>query len=152
MTSTTAALEIRPDGEQIYFNLPGVAVVRWDAPSAGAHIEWQGWAKPAEFRAANNALVQAIQDHRGSRVLGDSRQIKVIQKSDQDWVNEDWFPRILAAGLTRMALVLPVSGLAKMNIDDMVSRVADQLDVAYFATLGEAREWLVGPLVKSPTG
>jgi len=105
-------------------------------------MEWQGWAKPAEFRAANDALVQAIREHHGSRVLGDSRQIKVIQKSDQDWINTDWFPRILAAGLNRMALVIPQSGLAKMNIDDMVTRVAGRLDTAYFATLAEARTWL----------
>ena len=113
-------------------------------------MEWQGWAKPAEFRAANDALVQAIRDHRGSRVLGDSRLIKVIQKSDQEWVNTDWFPRILAAGLTRTALVIPQSGLAKMNIDDMVSRVADRLDVAYFATLAEARVWLMSMDDSSP--
>jgi len=69
--------------------------VRWDRRSQVAHIEWQGWAKPAEFRGANDALVQAILDHRGSKVLGDSRQIKVIQRSDQDLVNRDWFPRIL---------------------------------------------------------
>ena len=131
--------------DPVYFNLPGVAVVRWDAQSEAAHIEWQGWARPAEFKAANNGLVDAIKDHRGSRLLGDSRQIKVIQQSDQDWVNEDWFPRILAAGLTRMAMVLPNSSLAKMNIDDMVSRVADRLDVAYFATLDEARDWLARP-------
>jgi hypothetical protein len=147
VTTTTVALESPSHGKQIYFNVPGVAVVRWDAPSGGAHIEWQGWARPEEFRAANDALLQAIQDHRSSRILGDARQIKVIQKSDQDWVNEDWFPRILAAGLARMAMVLPVSGLAKMNIDDMVGRVADQLDMAYFATLGEAREWLVRPQI-----
>jgi hypothetical protein len=108
-------------------------------------MEWQGWARPAEFKAANDALVDAIKDHHGSRILGDSRQIKVIQQSDQDWVNGDWFPRILAAGLTRMALVLPISSLAKMNIDDMVSRVAGRLDVAYFATLDEARAWLARP-------
>ena len=112
-------------------------------------MEWQGWAKPAEFRAANDALVQAIVDHHGSKVLGDSRQIKVIQKTDQDWVNRDWFPRILAAGLTRMALVMPASGLAKMNIDDMVSRVADRLDVAYFATLEDARKWLAKPAIEN---
>jgi hypothetical protein len=105
-------------------------------------MEWQGWAKPAEFQAANDALIQAITDHHGTKVLGDSRQIKVIQKTDQEWVNRDWFPRILAAGLTRMALVLPTSGLAKMNIDQVVSRVADRLDVAYFATLDDARKWL----------
>jgi hypothetical protein len=29
----------------------------------------------------------------------------------------------------------------------MVGRVADQLDMAYFATLGEAREWLVRPQI-----
>jgi len=63
VTSSSAAVESRPGGEQIYCNLPGVAVVRWDAVSDGAHIEWQGWARPAEFRTANNALVQAMQDH-----------------------------------------------------------------------------------------
>jgi len=128
-----------------YFNLPGVAIVKWDPAAQAAHMEWQGWASPTEFRAANDALVQAITEHRGTKVLGDSRQIKVIQKGDQEWINGDWFPRILAAGLTRMALVLPESGLAKMNIDDMVSRVADRLDVAYFATLDNARKWLARP-------
>ena len=137
------------DAGREYFNLPGVAVVKWDAASQAAHMEWQGWAKPAEFRAANDALVQAIVDHHGSKVLGDSRQIKVIQKTDQDWVNRDWFPRILAAGLTRMALIRPTSGLAKMNIDDMVGRVADRLDVAYFATLEDARKWLARPAIEN---
>jgi hypothetical protein len=137
------------DARREYFNLPEVAVVKWDAESQAAHMEWRGWAKPEEFRAANDALVQAIVDHHGSKVLGDSRQIKVIQKTDQDWVNGDWFPRILAAGLTRMALVLPKSGLAKMNIDDMVSRVADRLDTAYFSSLHDARNWLARPATEN---
>ena len=134
-----------PGAQDTYFNLPGVAFVKWDKASRAAHMEWQGWARPAEFRAANDALFQAIKDHHGSKVLGDSRRIKVIQQSDQDWVNQDWFPRMLAAGLTRMALVLPTSGLAKMNVDDLVGRVADRLDVAYFATLEGARLWLARP-------
>lgn len=146
MTSTKAiAKGASPPADGIYFNLPGVAVVRWDGQSRAAHMEWQGWAAPAEFRAANDALVQALKDHNSSKVLGDSRRIKVIKESEQRWVNEDWFPRILAAGLTRMALVIPASGLAKMNIDDMVSRVGDHLDVAYFATLNQARTWLARP-------
>jgi hypothetical protein len=152
-TSTMAMPDLAksaPDIDQIYFNHPGVAIVKWDAASSAAHIEWQGWAKPAEFRAANDALVEAIRDHGATKVLGDSGQIKVIQKSDQDWVNRDWFPRILDAGLTRLAMVLPASGLAKMNIDDMVGRVSSRLEVAYFATLGEARTWLARPATENP--
>jgi hypothetical protein len=141
-----------PDSKDVYFNVPGVAVVKWDTPSEAAYIEWQGWATPAEFRAANNALVQAITAHHGSRLLGDTRLIKVIQQSDQEWVNREWFPRVLAAGATRMALVMPASGLAKMNIDDMVGRVADRLETAYFASLGDARAWLASPSTKSPPG
>jgi hypothetical protein len=130
---------------RIYFDLPGVAIVKWDAASQAAHVEWQGWASPTEFRAASDAVVQAITEHHSTKVLGDSRQMKVIQKGDQEWINHVWAPHILAAGLTRMALVLPESGLAKMNIDDMASRVADRLDMAYFATLDDARRWLARP-------
>jgi hypothetical protein len=61
--ATPALATSAPDAERVYFNLPGVAIVKWDAASAAAHIEWQGWAKPAEFRAANDALVEAIKDH-----------------------------------------------------------------------------------------
>jgi hypothetical protein len=133
----------RPETEGVYYNLPGVAVVRWDPPSQAAHIEWQGWANPAEFKAANNALIRAIREHRSSRILGDSRRIKAIQKSDQDWANREWFPRIIAAGLRQLAMVLPESGIALMNIKDIVSKVpGTDLEVAYFPTLEKAREWL----------
>ena len=70
-----------------------------------------------------------------------------ISPAWRDRLNQDWFARILAAGLTRLAMVLPESGLAKMNINAVVSRVADRLEVAYFATLDDARNWLTRPPV-----
>ena len=30
------------DDERYYFNVPGVAVVKWDVTSSAAHMEWQG--------------------------------------------------------------------------------------------------------------
>jgi hypothetical protein len=132
--------------DDVDFNIPGVAIVKWDLTSEAAHMEWLGWADSAEFRGANDALIRVITKHRSSRILGDSRKIKVIKKSDQAWVNNDWFPRILAAGLKRMALVIPESNLAKMNIDNLISRVPGSLlDVAYFATIEDARRWLMRP-------
>ncbi len=69
--------------------------------------------------------------------------MKVIKQSDRDWADRDWFPRILAAGLTRMALVIAKSGLAQMNVEAIVSRVpGTMLDVGYFATIEEAAEGL----------
>jgi hypothetical protein len=137
----------------IFFNRPGVAIVRWDAACKAAHIEWQGWADPAEFAAANDAVILALRQHGGTRVLGDGRNMRVIKQSDQEWVIRDWIPRILAAGLRRMAMVIPKSGLAMMNVQEILSRVpGTKLDVAYFGTIEEARDWLSRPITITPTG
>ncbi|MHB8589404.1 MAG: STAS/SEC14 domain-containing protein [Candidatus Dormibacteraceae bacterium] len=136
----------------IYFDRPGVAVVTWDPACKAAQIEWQGWADPIEFAEASDAVLRALNDHRGSRVLGDLRKMKVIQQSNQDWARQDWLPRILAAGLTRMALVIAESGLAMMNVESILSRVPEtSLDIGYFATIEEARTWLTRPTTVTPS-
>jgi hypothetical protein len=42
-------------GDPVFYNCPGVVVVRWDPASLSVCIEWQAWAYPAEFAAANEA-------------------------------------------------------------------------------------------------
>lgn len=124
----------------------------WDPAIGAARIEWQGWANPAEFAAANDAIITALKLHRGTKALGDCRDMRVIQQSDQDWVNKEWFPNAMAAGLTRMALVLAKSGLAQTIVEDLVSRVpGTKLDVGYFATVKEATAWLTRPSTSPPS-
>jgi hypothetical protein len=131
----------RTDGT--YFNVPGVARVTWDPTCKAPLIEWQGWANPTEFRAANQAIIRALKEHRGSKALGDLRQMKAIQQSDQEWAKTVWLPEILALGLRQMALVIAKSGLAMMNVEAILSRVrGTALDIGYFATIEEARAWL----------
>lgn len=138
--------------EDVFYNQPGVAVVTWDPAIGVAHIEWQGWANPTEFAAANDAIITALKRNRGTKSLGDCRNMKVIQQSDQDWVNREWFPKAIAAGLTRMALVVAKSGLAQMIVEDLVSRVpGTKLDVGYFATIEEATTWLTRPTTSPPS-
>jgi hypothetical protein len=127
----------------VYFSHPGVAVVKWNWTVKAVHIEWQGWADSTEFMALNEAGLLALVEHHGSRFLSDSRQMKVVKQSDQDWLSGDLFPRALAAGLRHVAVVIPTSALAAMNIDHIAARVADdQLAIAHFATIETAAVWL----------
>jgi hypothetical protein len=147
MPASVEVLEDDPSsGDGVVFTRPGVVVVKWDSVSKSVCIEWQGWADPTEFAEANEAGLRALREHHTSRWLADLRNLKAIQQSDQDWITMDWFPRMLAAGLTRMALVNAKSGLAMMNIRDILARVPSsiKLDVEYFATVEEARRWLAG--------
>lgn len=130
-------------GRTVYFDHPGVAVVTWDPTLEAVHVEWQGWASSSEREACLEAGRQALTDYRGARWLVDGRAMKAVKQADQDWIDRSWFPRVLAAGLRKMAMVVPNSSLARMNVQDILSRVPDtRLDVAYFVSVEEAREWL----------
>jgi hypothetical protein len=138
---------------EAFYNRPGVAVVSWEAASRAVYIEWQGWANPEEFAAALDSGVATLIAHRSSLWLADCRGMKTIQQSDQDWLDKHWFPRVLAAGLKRMALVIPKSTLAAMNLKDVMGRIPNtHLDVAYFGSVADARTWLTTPRNATPSG
>jgi SpoIIAA-like len=135
----------------VFFDRPGVAVLRWEPAIRAVRIEWQGWADPAEFAAALEAGLGSLIEHRGSRWLADCRDMKAIQQSDQDWLDRSWFPRMFTAGLRRMAVVIPKSGLAMTNLEDIFRKVpGNKLDVAFFATVAEAERWISAPSAKTP--
>jgi hypothetical protein len=134
-----------PADLDVYFSTPGVASVRWDQNDRLILVEWEGWADSHEFKELLDAEIKGLQQHRGTRLLADCRQQKVINPADQDRANEEWLPRALAAGLRRFAVVLPKSGLAEMNLREALDNVPGKLQVAYFATVEEARSWIIQP-------
>jgi hypothetical protein len=133
-----------PSDRDVYFNAPGVASVRWDQGASSVLVEWEGWADSTEFTTLLNAGVQALTDHHGSRWLADCRRQRVLKPADQEWGDKVWLPRAVAAGLKRFAIVLPNSGLASMNLKDREGTLRKTgLDVGYFATVEDAKQWLV---------
>jgi hypothetical protein len=130
-------------GGDVYFNIPGTASVKWDGAGATVVVEWEGWANSAEFAAMLEAGVRALRDHRASRWLADCRRQKVLSPADQDRADREWLPQALAGSLKQFAVVLPESGLAGMNLKDKLKEVPNtKLEVGYFATVEQAREWL----------
>ena len=132
-----------PAAASVYFDKPGVASVKWDEDGQLVLVEWQGWADPSEFAALLEAEIVALRKHKGSRMLADCRRQKGLSAADQDRANENWLPRALAAGLKRFAVVVPSSGLAAANLKERLGKARPgALEIAYFATPEEARDWL----------
>ncbi len=136
-------------GYAVYFNRPGVAVVTWDPTLTAVYVDVQGWGDLVELAALLEAGLQALTEHRGSRWLAEDRNIKGITQSDQDWIVQEFFPRALAAGLSRIALVIK-NKRALASVDQLVGRMpAANAEVAHFATVDEARSWLKKSPVKT---
>ena len=132
-----------PQGAETYFDLPGVATVRWDPATVTVVVEWAGLADATEFTALLDAEIRALRDHLGTRLLADCRLQKVLNSAAEDWADREWLPRALAAGLKRFAVVLPVSEAAAKNVQEHLGRVpSSSLEVGYFETVEKARAWL----------
>ena len=129
--------------DDVYFSVPGVATVRWDSPNATVFVEWDGWANTAEFNALLDAEVKALEAHGGSRLLADCRRQRVLNPADQERADREWTPRVIQAGLKRFAVVLPVSDMAAGHLRERLGKVPNTaIEIAYFASVEEAREWL----------
>lgn len=105
-------------------------------------VEWEGWADETEFADLLEAGVRALIDHGGSRWLADCRRERVLSTASSARADAEWLPRAAGAGLKRFAVVLPESGLAAMNLKAREATLSTRLEVGYFTTVEEAREWL----------
>jgi hypothetical protein len=128
---------------RVSYEARDIVTVGWYIPKKIVHVFWQSAANSAELRAAAEAGIVTLTENRGSRWCADCRALGPISIEDQAWLDRDWFPRALAAGLERLAVVLPFEAFAKTAVEDIVDRVPEtHLERAYFKTVWEAGRWL----------
>lgn len=131
-----------PEQHQVVFDKPYITI-HWNPTDQIVMMEWKDFVFGEDFRQALNKGLDIVMDNNAYRWLADLRKLGVLSPADQKWSNEDWFPRAHQGGITRMALVLPERGVAKMGVNNIMRKVdADTLVTNYFASVEEAYEWL----------
>jgi hypothetical protein len=117
--------------------------VEYDVDIPCIVMTWQGYATSAMFRAANEQVLNVIAERRAKKLLGDITEFVLIGAEDQAWLNENWLPRAMEAGLRIAALVTPNFYFNRVAIDNVVKKLDPmRLQVAYFGTKKEATDWL----------
>jgi hypothetical protein len=117
--------------------------VEYDVDVPCIVMTWQGYATSAMFRAANEQVLTVIAERRAKRLLGDITEFVLIGAEDQAWLNDDWLPRAMEAGLRVCALVTPNFYFNRVAVDNVVKKLdPSRLQVAYFANKADAAAWL----------
>jgi hypothetical protein len=133
----------------IYLNKPYV-LIEWDEDLRCVKVEWRGFVDGREYRDALDVILQALTDHRGTKLLADARGMRAVTPEDQAWLNKDWVPRSVTAGLKHSAVVLPKSAVAQLSLQRIVSagqsgvRTPPSMNEAggYFDNLEDAKKWI----------
>jgi hypothetical protein len=126
----------------IYFKEKYVRI-QWDEKSKAVVAEWLGYIDGQDLRRALDAGLELLAQKKTNRWLGDATNLGPIPIEDQRWTNEDWFPRVISAGLRYMAVIEPHKVVAQMSVKRILSRVhGKDIVTAHFDTQSEARAWL----------
>lgn len=106
-------------------------------------MEWHDFAKSERYREGLNAGLELVHEHDATNWLADLRDMGTVPQEDQEWSNEEWFPRAIESSLSNMAIVQPESVLANMSVEEIMQEVGDgQLTTHNFDNRSEAKEWI----------
>lgn len=126
----------------IHFDEPWLTIY-WDELCQAVRLEWKSYVEGEQARQGLEEGLRLFQRKHTSRWLADVRLLGPVRQIDQQWINQDWFPRAIAAGLRSLATVTPRSAIARMSVRQIMSKV-NEVDVVnnYFDDLEQARAWL----------
>lgn len=116
--------------------------VQADRESSCVYAEWKGFANSREFRASTMRILEAIRSIGAVSLVSDNRRLEGVSAEDQLWIRDTWTELAVAAGLTRIAVVVPQRGLGKIATDQILSQVGMRaFATRTFTTVSEAMEW-----------
>jgi hypothetical protein len=106
-------------------------------------MEWYTFAEGEPFREGLDAGLDLVKQEGAENWLADLKDLGTVDQDDQEWSNQDWFPRAMETTLTNMAIVQPESVVANMSVENIMQEVGDgAITTHYFDDRAEAEDWL----------
>lgn len=126
----------------IYFDEPFLAVSSVEEGNI-IWAEWKGTPAGEPLRNGLAAGLKAVVENQSSKWLADTRHLGTMDPLDVKWVNDNWIPRAVAAGIRWMAFVTPVRVIMQIQVKSFMARIdGRELANSYFGNIDEAWAWL----------
>jgi len=130
--------------DQVFSDEPWLRI-DWDPEHSCVYAEWKAFANSSEFRASTTRILDAIQARSADSFVSDNRRLEGIADQDQLWLRDTWVPMAVAAGVKRIAVVVPHHGLGKIASEEILGRIEMKaFSTRTFTTVSEATEWASG--------
>lgn len=106
-------------------------------------MTWNGYANSLQFREGTEKMLSELVRHNVNKVLGDIKNMVLINSDDQQWLLDHFLPKAIEAGFRAIALVRPVHYFNKVAVETVAYKVNhEKLKIQFFNDLRSATEWL----------
>jgi hypothetical protein len=119
-----------------------ICSLRYDEAIRCVTVVWHRYATSAQYRFIHEILIQMLERHQASKILGDDSDLPVVHAEDQQWMMDNWMPRAKAAGLKAVATTASLSFFGRLTIGSVQAKMASQIAITTFPSIHLARDWL----------
>jgi len=86
---------------------------------------WTDFTTGEAFRDGSNVLLEAIRETGHSNLLVDTSNIQAHDDEDKAWLQQEWVPKALDAGMEASAMVYSDSVISKMEMESFNEEIED---------------------------
>ncbi|WP_291150694.1 STAS/SEC14 domain-containing protein [Flavobacterium sp. UBA7680] len=121
---------------------PGYSIT-YDNKIKAVVCVWKGYSNSWEFREGTEKYLSLLVQKKVSKMLVDLKEMILIGKEDQDWMDRSYLPKAVEEGLKAVAVVQPDYYFNKVAVESILFKLNMRpVQVNYFKTFEEAKEWL----------
>lgn len=126
----------------IYFDEPSLTL-SWEEDANIVCAQWKDEVGGETMRRGLERGLELVKLKSSRKWLVDSRRLGTIDPVDVKWVNDNWMPRAVAAGLEWMAFVMAKKVVMQLTMKSFMARINERdLATSYFDDVDQARAWL----------
>ncbi len=103
---------------------------------------WQGFAGSAQFRESLEKTIAFAQANEVRGIISDTREQKIVSAEDITWLATKGNPRLMAAGVRRLAFIAPRDAFTRMGENSYAYSSKGQMEIRWFVDFNQALAWI----------
>jgi len=117
--------------------------IEWDDEIPAVVHTWNEFVSGQAFRDGCAEILEVIEKHNATKMLVDTSGIQAHDQEDKEWLQNEWIPRTMDAGIEASVTVPQDSVIAKMDLENFMNEVEEyDYKSTMVESVPEAREWL----------
>jgi hypothetical protein len=100
--------------------------------------DWKAYATSEQFRKIHEQLLEEVKRHRIRLILGNALNLVQIAAAEQQWILQDFYPRLIHAGVRADAVVRSKHYFSQVAIDSIHQHGDKVVAVQYFDNRDDA--------------
>ncbi|MEP2772816.1 MAG: hypothetical protein ABJH05_11750 [Fulvivirga sp.] len=106
------------------------------------YAEWKGFLKLDQVKKGCLMMTKEIKNNNTKMHLSDHRELRVLSKEVQDYLTQEWFPQVEAAGLKKVAALVSDDVFAKATVDKVnTTAKVGNLTIKTFNAKKDCLDW-----------